>query len=316
LKDTFTGDTLCGLATPVLLEAIRFPEPVISIAIEPRTKVDEDRMGEALKKLAEEDPTFGTRYDSETGETIISGMGELHLEVLMERLFRDFRVGAKTGRPQVAYKETITKSARAEGSFVKQVGGRGQYGRVWLEVEPMERGGGFQFVSRIREGSMPREFTPAVEEGVKQALGRGVLAGYPMVDIKVTLYDGRFHEVDSSEIAFRMAGSIALRDGARQADPVLLEPVMKLDVVAPEQFLGDLLGDLKRRRAHIEGIELQASTKVISSLIPLSETFGYATVLRSLSEGRATHTVEFHHYAEMSPSLADQIIVRNMGRVR
>lgn len=316
LKDTFTGDTLCDVDKFILLEPIHFPEPVVSIAIEPKTKADQDRIGEALAKLAEEDPTFIIHHDADTGETIVSGMGELHLEVLMERLSRDFRVEATVGRPQVAYKETITKTVEAEGSFVKQFGGRGQYGRVWLELEPLARGAGFEFVERIREGSVPREYISAVEAGVREALGRGILAGYPIVDLKATLYDGRFHEVDSSEIAFKMAGSIALKEGARQAGPVILEPIMRLDVVTPEQYLGDVLGDLKMRRAQIVGIELHGGDQSVSSLVPLAEVFGYTTAIRSLSEGRATHTIEFHHYQQVPSSLAEQIAARNMGRAR
>jgi elongation factor G len=309
LKNTFTGDTLCDPAKPILLEAIRFPEPVISMAIEPKTKADQDRIGSALVKLTEEDPTFETSYDHETGQTIISGMGELHLEILLERMRREFGVEARTGRPQVAYKETITQPTQAEGRFIKQFGGRGQYGRVMLKLEPGERGSGFAFTNRIRAGSIPKEFIPAVEAGVKEALERGVLANYPIVDIKVTLYDGSFHEVDSSELAFKMAGSIALKEGVRRAKPTLLEPIMKLDVFTLEQFLGDILGDLDARRAQIEGIGVQGDTRVIQALIPLGETFGYATSLRSLSQGRATYSMEFHHYQELPPALLEQIII-------
>ncbi len=308
LKGTFTGDTLCDPAKPILLEAILFPEPVISVAIEPKTKADQDRIGNALVKLTEEDPTFETSYDQETGQTIISGMGELHLEVLLERMRHEFGVEARTGKPQVAYKETITQPAQAEGRFIKQFGGRGQYGQVMLKLEPGERGNGFAFTNQIRAGSIPREFIPAVERGVKEALERGVLASYPIVDIRVTLYDGSFHEVDSSELAFKMAGSIALKEGARKAKPTLLEPIMKLDVLTPEQFLGDILGDLDARRAHIEGIGVQGDTRVIHALVPLGETFGYATVLRSLSQGRATYSMEFHHYQELPPALLEQIV--------
>ncbi len=315
LKNTFTGDTLCESSKPILLESIRFPEPVISVAIEPKTKADQDRIGDALGKLTQEDPTFKTYYDQETGQTIISGMGELHLEVLLERLRREFKVEAKIGNPQVSYKETITKSVQTEGRFIKQFGGRGQYGHVWLRLEPGEGGSGFQFISQIRAGVIPKEFIPAVEAGVKEALERGVLAGYPIVDIKATLYDGSFHEVDSSEIAFKMAGSIALKEGVRQANPVLLEPIMKLDVVTPEQFLGDILGDINARRAHIEGIEVQDDIRVIHCLAPLGETFGYATTLRSLSQGKATHSMEFHHYQELPSALLEQIITKAKGRV-
>lgn len=309
LKSTFTGDTLCDPAKPILLEAIRFPEPVISVAIEPKTKADQDRIGNALVKLTEEDPTFETSYDQETGQTIISGMGELHLEVLLERMRREFRVEARTGKPQVAYKETITQPTQAEGRFIKQFGGRGQYGHVVLKLEPGERGSGFAFTNQIRAGSIPKEFIPAVKAGVKEALERGVLANYPIVDIKVTLHDGSFHQVDSSELAFKMAGSIALKEGVRRAKPTLLEPIMKLDVFTPEQFLGDILGDLDARRTHIEGIGVQGDTRVIHALVPLGETFGYATILRSLSQGRATYSMEFHHYQELSPALLEQIII-------
>jgi len=315
LKSTFTGDTLCDPAKPILLEAIRFPEPVISMAIEPKTKADQDRIGNALVKLTEEDPTFETSYDQETGQTIISGMGELHLEVLLERMRREFEVEARTSKPQVAYKETITQPAQAEGRFIKQSGGRGQYGHVMLKLEPGERGSGFAFTNQIRAGSIPKEFIPAVEAGVKETLERGVLANYPIVDIKVTLYDGSFHEVDSSELAFKMAGSIALKEGVHQAKPTLLEPIMKLDLFTPEQFLGDILGDIDARRANIEGIGVQGDTRVIHALIPLGETFGYATILRSLSQGRATHSMEFHHYQELPPALLEQIITKAKGRV-
>lgn len=314
LKSTFTGDTLCDPSKPILLEAIRFPQPVISVAIEPKTKSDQDRIGEGLGKLTEEDPTFETHYDGETGQTVISGMGELHLEVLLERLRSEFKVESRTGKPEVAYKETVTQPAKAEGRFVKQFGGRGQYGHVMLKVEPGQRGSGFTFVNQIRGAAIPREFIPAVEAGVKEALARGVLANYPIVDIKVTLYDGGFHEVDSSDIAFKMAGSIGLTEAVNRAKPTLLEPIMKLDMYTPEKFLGDILGDLDARRADVEGIGVQGDTKVVHALIPLGETFGYATTLRSLSQGRATHSMEFHHYQELPPALLDQII-RSTGRV-
>ena len=314
LKSTFTGDTLCDPSKPILLEAIRFPQPVISVAIEPKTKADQDRIGDGLGKLTEEDPTFETHYDEETGQTVISGMGELHLEVLLERLRSEFKVESRTGKPEVAYKETVTQPAKAEGRFIKQFGGRGQYGHVMLKVEPGERGSGFTFVNQIRGAAIPREFIPAVEAGVKEALARGVLANYPIVDIKVTLYDGGFHEVDSSDIAFKMAGSIGLTEAVNRAKPTLLEPIMKLDIYTPEQFLGDILGDIDARRADVESIGIQGDTKVVHALIPLGETFGYATTLRSLSQGRATHSMEFHHYQELPPALLDQII-KSTGRV-
>ncbi|HEX77314.1 MAG TPA: elongation factor G [Dehalococcoidia bacterium] len=306
LKNTFTGDTLCQPHQPVLLEAIRFPEPVVAVAIEPRTRADQDKLGDALRRLAEEDPTFKVRYDPETGQTVVSAMGELHLEVLIERMLREFGVGAKVGRPQVAYKETITLPARAEGRFIKQFGGRGQYGHVWIEVQPAERGSGFHFSERIKGNAIPKEFIPAVEEGVKEAMERGVLAGYPLIDIKATLYDGSYHEVDSSDIAFRMAGALAFREAARRADPILLEPLMRLEVVTPEAFLGDILADLNSRRADIRAIDTRGDIKVIQAFIPLAETFGYATSLRSLSQGRATYSMEFERYQEVPPAIMAQ----------
>jgi len=307
LKGTFTGDTLCDSSQAILLESIRFPVPVLSVAIEPKTKVDQDRIGEALNKLTEEDPTFKVDYNQETGQTIISGMGELHLEVIVGRLFSEFRVGAKVGKPQVAYKETITIPVRVERKFVRQTGGHGQYGHVCLELEPVERGSGFQFVNQVKNGAIPKQYIPAVEIGIKEALETGVLAGYPVIDIKATLYDGSYHEVDSSDVAFRMAGSIALRDGMVKAKPILLEPIMKLEVVTPEQFLGDIIGNLNSRRGHIEAIETQGEMRVIHSSIPLAETFGYATSLRSLTQGRATHSMEFYRYEELPIELVDKI---------
>ena len=314
LKDTFTGDTLCDPARPVLLEAIRFPEPVLSMVIEPKSKADQDKLGEAMNKLTEEDPTFKVRTEQETGQTLISGMGELHLEVLIDRMLREFNVRVRVGKPQVAYKETITIPTEIEGRFIRQFGGRGQYGHVWLRLEPGERGSGFRFVDQIRGGDIPKEYIPAVEAGVREALETGVLAGYPIVDIKVALFDGSFHEVDSSELAFKMAGSIALKDGARKANPILLEPIMKLEVVMPAQFLGDVIGDLNSRRGHVEGIETHGDTCVVRALVPLAETFGYATILRSLSQGRATYSLEFHCYRDLPASLAEQIEVKVRGR--
>ncbi len=306
LKNTFTGDTLCQPSPPVLLEAIRFPEPVLSVAIEPRTKADQDRMGENLQRMTEEDPTFKVRYDQETGQTLISGMGELHLEVIVGRLLAEFGVGANVGKPQVAYKETITRPVKAEGRFIRQSGGRGQYGRVWLAIEPLERGGGFQFVDAIKGGTLPREYIPAVQAGVKEALEIGVVAGYPLVDIKVSLYDGSYHEVDSSEIAFKMAGSLALKEGVAKASPVLLEPIMKLEVVSPQPSLGDIISDLSSRRGQIEFFETYDAMCTIHALIPLVEAFGYTTTLRSLTQGRATHSMEFHRYQELPSGLADK----------
>lgn len=307
LKGTFTGDTLCDSSRPVLLESIRFPEPVLSVAIEPKTKVDQDRIGEALSKLVEEDPTFKVDYNQDTGQTVISGMGELHLEVIVGRLFSEFRVGAKVGKPQVAYKETITIPVRVEGKFVRQTGGHGQYGHVCLELEPVEHGSGFQFINRVKNGAIPKQYIPAVEIGIKEAMGIGVLAGYPVIDIKVTLYDGSYHEVDSSDIAFKMAGSRALKDGVAKAKPILLEPIMRLEVVTPEQFLGDIIGALNSRRGRIEAIETQGEMRVVHSFIPLAETFGLATSLRSLSQGRATHSMEFYRYEELPAELVDEI---------
>ena len=312
LKETFTGDTLCDSSRPVVLEAISFPEPVISVAIEPKTKVDQDKIGEALGKLAGEDPTFKVRSDQDTGQTIISGMGELHLQIIVDRLFTEFKVEAKVGRPQVAYRETITKPVQVEGRFVRQTGGHGQYGHVWLELEPVESGGGFQFENRVKQGAIPRQYISAVEEGVKEAMSTGVLAGYPVVDIKAILYDGSYHEVDSSELAFKMAGSIALKSGVAKAHPVLLEPVMKLNVVSPKEFLGDIIGDLSSMRGHIEGIETEGETCIVRASIPLSEVFGYATSLRSLTQGRAAHTLEFSRYKQLEPELASEVKV--MGR--
>jgi elongation factor G len=307
LKNTFTGDTLCDLSHQVLLESIRFPEPVISVAIEPKTKEDQDHMGETLSRLAEEDPTFRTRYDPETGQTIISGMGELHLEVIVDRMLREFRVGASVGRPQVAYKETITRSVRVEGRFIRQTGGRGQYGHVWLEFEPRERGAGFEFVKRIAGGVIPREFIPDVEAGVKEALDSGAVAGYPVIDVRATLVDGSYHPVDSSEIAFRTAGSLATRQALEQGDPIMLEPIMRIEAATPEQFFGDVVGDITSRRGHVMGVDARGSTQIVRALVPLAETFGYATDLRSLTQGRATYSMEFDHYEEVPPALAEKI---------
>ena len=307
LKNTFTGDTLCDISQPVLLESIRFPEPVVSISIEPKTRADQDKMIDALQKLTEEDPTFKVAFNEETGQTIISGMGELHLEVLVKRMMSEFGVSAKVGKPRVAYKETITAPVQVEGRFVRQTGGHGQYGHVWLELEPTGRGSGFQFVDASKGGIIPKQYVPAVEAGIKEAMETGVLAGYPVVDIKTTLYDGSYHEVDSSELAFKMAGSLALRNGVRKAKPVLLEPIMKLEIVAPEQFLGDIIGDINAKRGHIEHIDAQGDVYVIQSLIPLAETFGYATRLRSLTQGRATHSLEFYKYRELPTELTEEI---------
>jgi elongation factor G len=307
LKNTFTGDTLCHLNQPVLLESIRFPNPVLAIAIEPKTRSDQDKMGEALRKLTEEDPTFKVDNNQETGQTIISGMGELHLEVIVSRLISEFGVRAKIGKPRVAYNETITIPVRTEGRFVQQTGGHGQYGHICLELEPAESGTGFQFIDKVKGGTIPKRFIPAIESGIKEAMQSGVLAGYPVVDIKTTVYDGSFHEVDSSEIAFKMAGSIALRNGLAKAKPILLEPIMKIVVFAPQQFLGDIIADLNSKRGQIETIEAESEMCAIHSLIPMAETFGYATSIRSLTQGRATHSMEFYRYKELPAELADQI---------
>ena len=310
LKNTFTGDTICDPAKPVVLEAIKFPQPVISVAIEPNTKADQDRIGDALRKLADEDPTFKTRYDQDTGQTILSGMGELHLDIIVDRLVREYNVNAKIGKPQVSYRETITESVRVEGNFVKQTGGHGQYGNVWLELEPMERGGGFEFVNKIPGGAIPKQYIPAVERGVKEALESGVIAGYPVIDVRVIAFDGSYHQVDSSDMAFKMAGAIGLRKGVRKANPVLLEPIMKLEVATPKEFLGDIIGDLNAMRARVEAVELRAWTHIVRGYVPLAESFGYATDLRSISQGRATYSMEFHHYQEVPKEQAEEILAK------
>jgi elongation factor G len=315
LRMTSTGDTLCEPTRPVLLEPIRFAEPVISMAVEPKSKIDQDKLDDSLAKLAMEDPTFKVYHDKETGQTLISGMGELHLEVLMERVFREYGIKVNAGKPQVAYKETITIPVESEGRFIRQSGGRGQYGHVWLRIEPGERGSGFEFHDRIRSGAIPKEFIPSVEAGVKSALQSGGLAGYPVIDVKVTLYDGSFHEVDSSDVAFRMAAFMAMRDGADKAKPVILEPIMEVEITTPNQFLGDIIGDLNSRRTHIEGIEGRDEFSTIRCLVPLAETFGFAGDLRSLSQGRASHTMCFHRYEELPQDLAEQIVAR-MRRTR
>lgn len=312
LKNTKTGDTLCDLSHPIILEKIEFPEPVISIAIEPKTKADQEKMGTALHRLLVEDPTLQAKTDEETGQTILSGMGELHLDIIIDRLKREFSVEVNSGQPQVAYRETIKGVSQAEGKYIRQSGGRGQYGHVWLKIEPLERGKGFEFVNKIKGGIIPQEFIPAVEKGVKEATDKGVLAGYPLVDLKVTLYDGSYHEVDSSEVAFKIAASSALQEGAKKAGLTLLEPIMKLQVTAPEQFMGDVIGDINSRRGQIEEITDRGSgnflQKVIDAKTPLGEMFGYATTLRSLTQGRATFVMEFSHYAEVPTNIAQKII--------
>jgi elongation factor G len=309
LKNTFTGETLSDPSRPVVMESIKFPEPVISLAIEPKTKADEDKLSVALQKLAEEDPTFQVRTDENTGQTQISGMGELHLEVLVERMRREFKVEASVGRPQVAYRETITRPAKAQGRFVRQSGGRGQFGDVHLEVQPLEKGKGFEFESKIVGGSIPREYIPAVEQGIREALSTGVVAGYPVVDIKAILVDGSYHEVDSSEMAFKIAGSIGFKEAMQKGAPVLLEPIMKVEVTTPEEFTGEVMGNLSSRRGAIEGmVPRVGGVTAITALVPLSEMFGYATDLRSGTQGRATFTMEFDHYAQVSQTLKEKIV--------
>ena len=307
LKNTFTAHTLCDPSHPIVLETIRFPEPVLAMAIEPKSRADQDKMGESLRKLSDEDPTLRVRTDQETGQTVIAGMGELHLEVVMERMRREHGMEANAGKPQVAYREAITASAKAEGRFIRQTGGHGQYGHVWLEVEPRERGQGFEFVNKIVGGRIPREFIPGVEAGVKGALDTGVVAGYPLIDVRVTLCDGSYHQVDSSELAFKTAGSMALKAAVRRANPKILEPIMEVEVITPGQALGDVLGDLNSRRARILNIEGRGDTQVVKAHFPLAEAFGYATTLRSMTQGRATHAMEFDHYAEVPSSLAAEI---------
>ncbi len=312
LKNTVTGDTLCDAEHPVLLESITFPEPVIDIAVEPKTKADQEKMGLALKKLAEEDPTFQVRTDEETGQTIISGMGELHLDVIVDRMKREFKVEANVGKPQVAYRETIRKLASAEGKYIRQSGGRGQYGHCWIRIEPRESGKGFEFVNEIKGGAIPQEFIPAVEKGVKEAMNNGILAGYPLVDVKVTLYDGSYHDVDSSEAAFKIAGSIALQSAAKKASPVLLEPIMNVQIITSEQFMGDVIGDVNSRRGVVKEIidrgKGNARVKEISAEVPLASMFGYATQLRGMTQGRASYSMEFGRYAEVPANVAEEIM--------
>ncbi|HEB76685.1 MAG TPA: elongation factor G [Nitrospirae bacterium] len=313
LKYTLTGDTLCDESNPIVLEAMEFPEPVISIAIEPKTKQDQEKLSAALIKLSQEDPSFRVSYNEETGQTLISGMGELHLEIIVDRLLREFKVGANVGKPQVAYRETIKKPAKAEGKFVRQSGGRGQYGHVLIDIEPLGKGGGFEFVKKIVGGAIPKEFIPAVEKGVQEALESGVLAGYPVVDVRVTLYDGSYHEVDSSEMAFKIAGSMAFKEAAQKADPVLLEPVMSVEVITPEEYMGDVIGDLNSRRGKMQSMEKRGNAQVIKAHVPLAEMFGYATDLRSKTQGRATYTMQFSHYEEVPKNIAETIISRVRG---
>jgi elongation factor G len=313
LKNAFTGDTLCDTEHEVVLESITAPDPVISIAIEPKTKVDQERLGMSLQKLALEDPSFHVRTDEETGQTIISGMGELHLEIIVDRLMREFRVDANVGRPQVAYRETVSRSAKAEGRYIRQTGGRGQFGHVWLSVEPNEKGKGFEFLNKIVGGAIPREYINAVEKGVVEASQTGVVAGYPVVDVKVTLFDGSYHEVDSSEMAFKIAGSMAFKTACNNASPILMEPIMAVEVVTPEEFLGDVIGDLSSRRGRIQKIEARGKTQVIASNVPLALMFGYATDLRSKSQGRATYTMQFDHYEPAPLSVSEEVVAKVKG---
>jgi elongation factor G len=308
LKDVTTGDTLCDLKDPITLERMEFPAPVISVAVEPKTKADQEKMGMALSKLAQEDPSFRVHTDEESSQTIISGMGELHLEIIVDRMRREFKVEANVGKPQVAYRETIRVPVEQEGRFVRQSGGRGQFGHVWIKLEPQEPGAGYLFENKIVGGVIPREYIPAVDKGIQEQLGSGVLAGYPVVDIKVTLFDGSYHEVDSSEMAFKIAGSMAFKEGCGKAKPVLLEPIMKVEVVTPEDYMGDVMGDLNRRRGLVQGMEEAPSGRIIRAEVPLAEMFGYATDLRSMSQGRATYSMEFGHYNEAPNNVADAVI--------
>ena len=312
-KETTTGDTLCDEKHPIILESMSFPDPVISVAVEPATKNDQDKMGVALQKLAEEDPTFQVRTDPETGQTIISGMGELHLQIIVDRMLREFKVDCQVGEPQVAYRETIRKSAKAEGKFIRQSGGHGQYGHCWIEIKPQEAGAGFAFESKIVGGVIPKEYINPIEAGVKQAMENGVLAGYPMVDVKATVYDGSFHEVDSSEAAFKIAGSIAFKAAAEKAKPVLLEPCVRVEVTVPEEYMGDVIGDLNSRRGRIDGMEPRGGAQVIKAFVPLSEMFGYATDLRSKTQGRGNYSMEVAYYAEVPQAISEAIVARNKG---
>ena len=313
LKDTTTGDTLCDEDKPIILESMVFPDPVISVAVEPKTKDDQEKMGIALQRLAEEDPTFRVHTDAETGQTIISGMGELHLEIIVDRMLREFKVDCTVGNPQVAYRETIRKNVKAEGRFVRQSGGHGQYGHCWLELEPRQPGEGFLFENKIVGGVIPKEFINPIEAGVKEAMENGVIAGYPMVDIKATVYDGSFHEVDSSEMAFKIAGSMAFKNGAEKANPVLLEPYVKVEVIVPEEYMGDVIGDLNSRRGRIEGMEPRNGAQVINAMVPLAEMFGYSTDLRSKTQGRGNYSMEVSFYDEVPKNISDAIVSKNKG---
>ncbi|HWJ03142.1 MAG TPA: elongation factor G [Verrucomicrobiae bacterium] len=313
LKDTTTGDTLCDEKSPIVLESMEFPEPVINVAIEPATKADQEKMGAALARLAEEDPTFRMYTDQETGQTIIAGMGELHLEIIVDRLMREFKVNANVGRPQVAYKETIRKTVKAEGKFVRQSGGRGQYGHCWIELEPLEPGSGFVFESKIVGGVIPREYINPIGAGIEEALQNGILAGYQAIDLKATVYDGSYHDVDSSEMAFKIAGSMAFKAGAAKANPVILEPIMKVEVTVPEEYMGDVIGDMNSRRGRIEGMEARSGAQIVRGYVPLSEMFGYATDLRSRTQGRGVYAMQFDHFDEVPRNIAEGIIAKRQG---
>ncbi|BCS53054.1 elongation factor G [Geobacter sp. SVR] len=313
LKYTTTGDTLCDEDHQVILESIEFPDPVIDIAIEPKTKADQEKLGLSLQKLASEDPSFRVKTDVETGQTIISGMGELHLEIIVDRLMREFKVEANVGKPQVAYRETITKKVKAEGKFVRQSGGRGQFGHVWLEIEPQEPGKGYEFVDAIKGGVVPREYIPAVDKGIQEALDNGVMAGFPVVDLKVTLIDGSYHEVDSSEMAFKIAGSMGFKEGCQKASPIILEPIMSVEVVVPEEYMGDIIGDLNSRRGRIMGMDSRAGAQVVSAMVPLASMFGYSTDMRSATQGRATYSMTFDHYEPVPKSVAEEIVAKVKG---
>jgi elongation factor G len=313
LRNTLTGDTLCEEKNPIILGSMEFPEPVMSVAIEPKTKADQEKLSQTLYKLAQEDPSFKVSFNEETGQTIISGMGELHLEIIVDRLLREFKVSANVGKPQVAYKETIRAASKAEGKFIKQTGGRGQYGHVFVELEPLGLGKGFEFANAIVGGAIPREYISAVEKGIREAADRGILAGYPVVDIKIKLYDGSYHEVDSSEMAFKIAGSIGFREAAKKAKPVLLEPIMSVEIVTPEEFLGDVIGEINSRRGKVQNIERRGNAQVIKTQAPLSEMFGYATDLRSMTQGRATYTMQFSHYEEVPKGVSEEIVAKVRG---
>jgi elongation factor G len=314
LKTVSTGDTICDEKHPVVLESIDFPIPVIQLAVEPKTKADQEKLGMAIQKLAQEDPTFRVNTDPETGQTILSGMGELHLEIIVDRMMREFGVAANVGKPQVAYRETIKKKAEAEGRHVKQSGGRGQYGVVKIRIEPLPAGTGFEFVNEIFGGSIPKEYVAPVEAGMKEALEGGIMAGFPMSDVRAILYDGSYHDVDSSEMAFKIAGSLAIKEAVRRANPILLEPIMAVEVVVPEEYMGDVIGDLNSRRGRIEGMELRGTTQIIKASVPLSEMFGYATDIRSRTQGRGSFTMHFGRYDEVPNSLSEQIVSKAQGK--